>query len=175
MEMKKESEGKRSFIQLIKFGLVGVSNTLIDFIVTNLLVFIIGFNELWWVTALYNGIGYGCGVLNSFLLNSRWTFKKEYRRTKEEVFKFILVNLISYGLSFLLVLLFSKYVFASNGITDWTCSILKFTTDEQRLKMVRLLSKVVSAVCVVLFNFVCTKLFVFTGKDASAKQTEEEK
>ena len=169
MEKNHATDGKKSFIQLIKFGLVGVSNTLIDIIITNLLVFIVGFNEYAWVTALYNGIGYGCGVLNSFLLNSRWTFKKEYRRTKAEVFKFIAVNLISYGLSFLLVMLFSNYVFSGSAVTDWACNIVKFTTDEQRLKMVRLLSKLVAAVCVIFFNFICTKLFVFTGRDGDNK------
>lgn len=170
MEKKELSNGKKSFIQLIKFGLVGVSNTLVDIIVTSLLIFLVGHNENAVVSALYNIIGYSCGIVNSFIWNTKWTFKKEYRKTKAELFKFIAVNVISCGISVLLVHVFSTYVFANSAITDWVCGIVNYTEAEQHLKIVKLLSKLVSAVCVILINFTLTKLFVFNQKDTDTEE-----
>jgi putative flippase GtrA len=56
-------------IQFLKFGLVGVSNTLIAFAVYTLLLK--GFG-VWYLAA--SAIGFALGAVNGFLLNRRWTF-----------------------------------------------------------------------------------------------------
>jgi putative flippase GtrA len=56
-------------IQFLKFGLVGVSNTLIAFAVYTLLLK--GFG-VWYRAA--SAIGFALGAVNGFLLNRRWTF-----------------------------------------------------------------------------------------------------
>src|ERR1700677_541532 len=56
-------------IQFLKFGLVGVSNTLIAFAVYTLLFK--GFG-VWYLAA--SAIGFALGAVNGFLLNRRWTF-----------------------------------------------------------------------------------------------------
>ena len=55
--------------QFIKFGLVGVVNTLLTFIVFTILTK--GFS-VWYVAA--SGVGFAVGASNGFLLNRRWTF-----------------------------------------------------------------------------------------------------
>jgi putative flippase GtrA len=55
--------------QFVKFGLVGVSNTLIAFAVFTLLEEVLG---VWYVAA--SGIGFAVGATNGFLLNRSWTF-----------------------------------------------------------------------------------------------------
>jgi putative flippase GtrA len=57
-------------IQFLKFGLVGVSNTLIAFAVYTLLLK--GFG-VWYLAA--SAIGFALGAVNGFLLNRRWTFR----------------------------------------------------------------------------------------------------
>ena len=57
--------------QFVKFGIVGVSNTLLSFAVYTLLLK--GFG-VWYVAA--SGIGFSVGAVNGFLLNRRWTFKE---------------------------------------------------------------------------------------------------
>ncbi|HEY7892546.1 MAG TPA: GtrA family protein [Solirubrobacteraceae bacterium] len=56
-------------LQFLKFGIVGISNTLLFFAVYFLLlkVFVI-----WYVAA--SGIGFMVGATNGFILNRRWTF-----------------------------------------------------------------------------------------------------
>jgi putative flippase GtrA len=54
----------------VKFGIVGVANTLLTFAVFTLLVK--GFG-VWYLAA--SAIGFLVGTVNSFLLNRRWTFR----------------------------------------------------------------------------------------------------
>jgi putative flippase GtrA len=56
--------------QFAKFGLVGVSNTLITFAVFTLLEEVFG---VWYIAA--SGIGFAVGATNGFLLNRSWTFR----------------------------------------------------------------------------------------------------
>jgi putative flippase GtrA len=57
-------------LQFVKFGIVGVSNTLISFAVYTLLLKVFG---VWYVAA--SGIGFGVGAVNGFLWNRAWTFR----------------------------------------------------------------------------------------------------
>jgi putative flippase GtrA len=55
--------------RMARFGLVGVLNTGLDF-----LVFVLLFYGLGWSLLVANSLGYLTGLANSYLLNSRWTF-----------------------------------------------------------------------------------------------------
>lgn len=57
-------------LQFVKFGVVGVSNTLIFFLVYTLLLKVFG---VWYVAA--SGIGFAVGAVNGFLWNRAWTFR----------------------------------------------------------------------------------------------------
>jgi len=56
-------------VQFVKFGIVGVSNTLLTFLVYTLLLKVFG---VWYIAA--SAIGFVVGATNGFLLNRRWTF-----------------------------------------------------------------------------------------------------
>jgi putative flippase GtrA len=58
-------------VQFVKFGIVGVSNTLLTFIVYTILLK--GF-DVWYLAA--SAIGFIVGATNGFLLNRRWTFRE---------------------------------------------------------------------------------------------------
>lgn len=86
---------KSKFLELIKFGIVGVLNTLVDFVIYTILVFL--FNML---PSISQGISYSAGIVNSFILNRRWTFKQaKESNTKKQAMKFILVNGVSLAAS----------------------------------------------------------------------------
>src|ERR1700742_3161243 len=56
-------------VQFIKFGIVGVSNTVLAFAIYTLLLKVFG---VWYLAA--SAIGFIVGAANGFLLNRRWTF-----------------------------------------------------------------------------------------------------
>lgn len=58
-------------IQFLKFGIVGVSNTLLTLVVYTVLLKVFG---VWYLAA--SAIGFAVGATNGFLLNRRWTFRE---------------------------------------------------------------------------------------------------
>lgn len=77
-------------IQFIKFALIGVLNTSIHYLVFLALYRMAGVHYL-----VSSAIGYCVGLLNSFLLNKKWTFKTINVRAHFEFFKFVVVNMVS--------------------------------------------------------------------------------
>jgi putative flippase GtrA len=63
--------GRATLVQLVKFGLVGVSNTALTFVVYTVLLKLFG---VWYLAA--SAIGFAVGATNGFLLNRRWTFRE---------------------------------------------------------------------------------------------------
>ncbi|MDL2244001.1 GtrA family protein [Parabacteroides sp. OttesenSCG-928-J18] len=56
--------------QALKYGVVGVSNTLITAVVIWVMMKVFGISDV-----VSNITGYVAGVLNSFILNKQWTFR----------------------------------------------------------------------------------------------------
>lgn len=129
-------EKGRSFKQLIKFGAVGVMNTAVDFLVYQLLTFL-GMNY-----AVAQCVSYSCGILNSYIFNSSWTFKEAAKHERGEFISFIAVNLISLGIS---------------------VALLKVCYDVLGIES-NLISKAIVTPVVMVINFIGTKLFVFKNK-----------
>lgn len=102
-----EKYKKGELTKLIKFGAVGVCNTAVDFII-------------FWIASEWAGLSvytaqilaYCTATLNSYLLNSSWTFGNGRRYSLWQFIKFISVNLTSLCTSLLLLYLF-------NGIMNW--------------------------------------------------------
>lgn len=57
-------------VQFVKFGIVGVSNTALTFIVYTILLKVFG---VWYLAA--SAVGFAAGATNGFLINRRWTFR----------------------------------------------------------------------------------------------------
>lgn len=95
----------KGLVQFIKFNVVGIMNTAVDFGVFMILNHYLGL-----IYAVSQVISYSCGMVNSYFLNKFWTFQKREGFTAIEVTKFILVNLCSLGVSLLvLYILQSKW------------------------------------------------------------------
>jgi putative flippase GtrA len=88
-------------LQFAKFGIVGVSNTLISFAVYTLLLKAFG---VWYVAA--SGIGFAVGAINGFLWNRAWTFRGHVGDALTPVRWFVVQScglLVNLGLVYLFV------------------------------------------------------------------------
>src|SRR3982074_3807198 len=88
-------------LQFVKFGVVGVSNTLIFFLVYTLLLKVFG---VWYVAA--SGIGFAVGAINGFLSNRAWTFRRHVGDALTPVGWFVVQTsglLLNLGLVYLFV------------------------------------------------------------------------
>lgn len=130
---------KQTVMQLLKFNVVGIVNTGVDFLVYTLLT------EVLHVVYLpAKTVSYVCGVVNSYVLNSNWTFKKETKRSKREMVLFLLVNLVSLGAS-LLIMYICRSMFLIES--DFLCNLIATPIS-------------------MVVNFTGNKLFVFRQQDA---------
>lgn len=84
------NNNKHTLLQFIKFGIVGVSNTLITAVVIWVLLKQLHFSDY-----LSNIIGYIAGLINSFIWNRKWTFASKSSPSRQ-IPKFILTFVISY-------------------------------------------------------------------------------
>lgn len=84
--------------QFMKFGMVGVLNTSIDFALFTVFYSLLHVHYL-----LANVISFCIAVTNSYILNRRWTFRSDNPAWRTEAIKFLIVNLISLGLSEILL------------------------------------------------------------------------
>ncbi|MCK4805735.1 MAG: GtrA family protein, partial [Candidatus Pacebacteria bacterium] len=82
-------------IQFIRFILVGLSNFVIAFGILNLLMFSTGITSGFYYS-IFIAISFTCAVINSYIWNKRWTFKKGNKLEKKEFSKFLTITLITF-------------------------------------------------------------------------------
>lgn len=157
--MARNEEAKKTIWQMVKFAIVGVLNTLVDFAVFQTLNLTLG-----WVYAA-QVLGYTAGVVNSYLWNSSWTFREQRTRSFREIALFLLVNLASLGVSLGMIWL-SREVF---GVTnEWVASwmpkaLAGFLKGDT-------VAKLIATAVAIVVNYVGNRLFVFTKKPQVQKE-----
>jgi putative flippase GtrA len=122
--------------QFIKFNLVGLVNTALDFLIFYLLV---------WLGVFYIAaqcMSYCIGMLNSYLLNKYWTFAQKGRVQPKQAVRFIVLNLCTLLLSLGLLALFAD-----------------------RLHRSLWLAKLLATGITTVFNYVGNKLWVFQERE----------
>jgi len=85
-----------SVIQFIKFGMVGVSNTLISYIINILVLMMLSNSIIEWDYVIANIVSFVLSVLWSFYWNNRYVFKLE-NDTYRNVWKTLLKTYVAYG------------------------------------------------------------------------------
>jgi putative flippase GtrA len=134
--------------QIIRFVVVGFINTGIDFGVLNLLMFLTGIYGGRWIILL-NSISFTVAVINSYLWNKYWTFKKEGSETGQiarEFSQFLAISIVG-------ILLNSGIVYAITTLV----SPLFGLSSALWANFAKVLATVVSMV----WNFAGYKFFVF--------------
>lgn len=92
--------------QLIRFNLVGILNTLLDFSLFFLL------NSMGVTYLIAQTCSYSCGIANSYFFNKYWTFRV-VGITTAEVLRFAVISLTALAVSVLLVYLFHSLLHLS--------------------------------------------------------------
>ncbi len=128
----------QTLVEFIKFSIVGAINTVVDFGVFSLLL------TKACPVLLSQIISYGCGMLNSFIMNRSWTFKENKRNEYSEPLKYIVANVATLILVSVLILLFINLV-----------------------HLPVLMAKVISTGIGMIFNFMSSKFWVFQRMERS--------
>jgi len=151
--MEDKLVSKRTGSQFLKFIVVGVINTGLDWLAFFLLTMSAYFGQY---EVLAKAISFVVAAINSFLMNSYWTFRKEYLTGLEKAgekkvakgsgyfVRFMIVSLIGWGLNTLIFYLMREYFVAD----------LAETTS-------RLVSLFFASGVVTVWNFLANKLWTY--------------
>ncbi len=83
-----KAQGWRStFIQFLRYCVVGGLNTVIDIGMLNILLWRFPTHTVQ-VLVVYSAVAYSCGAISSFFLNKYWTFRRTQRATIRELVRF---------------------------------------------------------------------------------------
>lgn len=131
-------------IQLIKYAIVGVMNTLITLGVIFVCKSILGVNPY-----VSNALGYVAGLLNSFIWNRTWVFRSHGRITRQAI-NFFAAFCLCYLLQLLVVWALTK---SSFGALEF--DIVGFVLSGYGIAT--LIGNVVYTMC----NFIYNRIFTF--------------
>lgn len=134
--MKFSLKNKDEYIKIIKYAIVGVANTLMDWVVYFVLTKFI-YVEPW----IANVVGYVVGMLSSFVGNKFFTFKAKNTKTGIELVKFVIINMISLGVS--------------TGVIALTTSVWSWN---------KYIAKILSTGTSMTINYIGSRFFVFENK-----------
>ena len=160
--MAHNEETKKTLWQMMKFAIVGVLNTLVDFAVFQTLNLTLG-----WVYAA-QVLGYTFGVINSYLWNSNWTFREQRTRSAKEMVLFLLVNLASLGVSLgMMWLLREVFGVTNEWVSQWMPKALAGFIKGDTV------AKLIATVFAIAVNYLGNRLFVFKKKTDTSEEVSE--
>ncbi|MBQ8842605.1 MAG: GtrA family protein [Ruminiclostridium sp.] len=161
---------KASIIQFIKFGLVGVSNTLVNYVVY--LIFIsLGFGIV-----VSNTFGFLISVLNAYFWGSRFVFKEDKTKEKRVWWKVLLKTYASYALGFvlntLLLILWveifniGRYFGFVGDIIGWASGFITFLPESLTAEEIsEIIAPIINIFVTVPINFVINKFWAYRQKN----------
>jgi len=133
--------------RFLKFGIVGVSGTIIDFAITWLMRDVVGLYDL-----LANAIGFTVAATTNYILNRTWTWRSHEKKVGVEYLKFFTVSLIGLGLNTLILSLLKHLFTFENEDLDFWCA------------------KIGATLVVMLWNFFANNFFTFRKKSIPSNE-----
>lgn len=134
--------------QFVKFGIVGVSGTIIDLGILNLLIFITGYASGVWFP-FFKGASTSIAIVNSYVWNRKWTFKSQNDAKVMEFSKFFIISVIGLGINV--------------GVASFIVNIMPRPANISPHLWANV--GAISAISVsLIWNFLCYKFVVFNHK-----------
>ncbi len=131
--------------RIMRFGVIGVMNTAIDFGILNLLLATTGRTDL---AIVFNTISFSVAVTNSYFWNKYWTFEERGRGTTAQFFEFLVVSIAALIINDTVLYLLVRYV--------------KITTVDPRVVING--AKLVATLASMTWNFLGYRFVVFKEK-----------
>ena len=132
-------------IQFIKFGLVGLTNTIVSYILNIMTLFILSPFQVMWDYIAGNIIAFILSVLWSFYWNNRYVFTKE-KGERRSTGKALLRTYISYGITGIII----------NNILSWVWI--------ERVGISKYIAPLINLVISVPLNFTINKMWAFKAE-----------
>lgn len=116
---------KKTFIQFIKFGIVGVSNTLVSYLLNLLCLFVLDKYDVTYDYVIANTVAFVLSVLWSFFWNERFVFTEKQETYHSNRLVRLLKMYLSYGFTGIILNNFLSFLWISVlGISKVTAPLI---------------------------------------------------
>ncbi len=134
-----------NLVQFVKFGLVGISNTVISYVLNVITLLLLKPFQAGWDYIAANLVAFGLSVLWSFYWNNRFVFTTE-KGEHRSVFKTLVKTYISYGFTGIVL----------NNILSWLWI--------EKLGISKFAAPLINLIVSVPLNFIINKLWAFKAE-----------
>lgn len=136
---------RTTLIQFMKYGIVGVMNTMLTLLVIFLCKSVFGVNEY-----VSNALGYMAGLINSFLWNRKWVFAASGHLSRQAM-HFLLGFCLCYAAQFMVVWLINQSWFGAVEYRIWEGWVISGYG----------IATLIGNCCYTLCNFIYNRLVTF--------------
>lgn len=147
-------QANKMFKKALKFGIVGMINTAIDYTLFQLIIFFLKIqikdNLYIFFVSLFSG---SIALTNSFILNKKWTFRDKNEKHLLQFIVFLLISILTININSTLVV-FLNNLFPGN-----------FSFHNINIKNIYY-TKLLAIAFTMVINFALYRLFVFKNNDS---------
>ncbi len=152
---------RKERIRFLKFSFVGVTGTIVDFGIMNLMRLVFNLPLVW-----SQGISFSCAVINNFIWNRYWTYPESRKKdAPKQLIQFSLISLIGLVIRTPLVPWLDKIILNFLNSLNLSLPIQNFVVSQN-------LALAISIGIVTLWNYFANRYWTFNNISSSDKRVK---
>jgi putative flippase GtrA len=158
-------ERRTDLVRFLKFSVVGVIGTAIDFGIFNLLHNVLGWNRI-----LSNTLSVTAAIVNNYLWNLYWVYPETRgRKDTKKLLQFIIVSITAWALNTGILWSSERWLFGINGLFSGILGALARMLDTEHSVLSSNAAKVLATGIVLFWNFFVNRLWTFRDVDSNTQ------
>lgn len=150
---------RKELTRFVKFAIVGVIGTVVDFGVLNLLIQLANFEKFW-----ANTYSFTAAVISNFTWNRLWTFPESRERPLlSQLGQFVLVNVAGLAINQAIFLGLDRFVLGKAGLLAVPMAGLADAIGMTHFTIAYNLAKAVAIIIVLFWNFGINRKWTYKG------------
>jgi len=161
-------ERRADVVRFLKFSVVGVVGTAIDFGIFNLL-----HNVLGWYRVLSNTFSVTTAIVNNYLWNLYWVYPETRGRQNAKTFiQFVIVSISAWALNTGILWSSERWLFGTHGLFSGLVGAAAQMVSTEHEVLSSNAAKVLATGIVLFWNFFANRLWTFGDVDSGVQAAQ---
>jgi putative flippase GtrA len=172
--MKSENKRKEEIIKLIKFGIVGVSNTVVYYLVNIAVVTLLKNSHINWDYYAANILSFVISVLWSFYWNNKAVFKLK-NNEQRSIWKSLLKTYLAYGFTGIILNNILSWIWIDVlNVSQWLTPLIGKVDDTNTLS--KYIAPLLNSIIGIPVNYILNRFWAFksTTKNSNHDSVDTE-